>query len=83
MNPKELNKLKEVFLNSFLLEQMNDKIENKEIKDTSGFTILENDTQEPQNEIFGKKCLNFQNLSFLFIFLILFQFICIFSFFDH
>ena len=39
--------------------------------------------REHLNEMFGKKCLGFQNLSFLFIFLILFQFICIFSFFDH
>jgi cysteine protease ATG4 len=49
INPKELNKLNEVFINSFLMEQMNNKITNNNLDTAAGdFTLLEKDNQNQE-----------------------------------
>ena len=48
INPKELNKLNEVFINSFLMEQMNNKITNNNLNTAGDFTLLEKDNQNQE-----------------------------------
>jgi len=51
INPKELNKLNEVFINSFLMEQMSNKIENKVEETAEGFTLLDKEKENQNQEL--------------------------------